>query len=400
MYDVIVVGARCAGSPTAMLLARKGYRVLLLDSTTFPSDTISTHIVWPVGVARLKHWGLLDRVVASNCPAIRKLTFDLGAFALAGSPPAADGISEFFAPRRIVLDKILVDAAVEAGAELREGCTVEEVLTEDGRVIGIRCRGKGGLPVTEAASIVIGADGRHSVIARAVKAPEYNVRPSLSCWYYAYWSGVPVEGPELYSRPSRAFGPIPTNDGLVCLPVAWTQREFQQYRADIEGNYLKTIELAPGLAERVRQGKREGRFIGTAVLPNFFRKPVGPGWALVGDAGYHKDPITAQGISDAFRGAETLAEALDAGFSGREPWESVLARLERTRDEEVMPMYEFTCQLATLEPPPPVMQQLFTALHGNQSETNRFFGTLAGTVPVREFFSPENMQRIIGDPKP
>jgi 2-polyprenyl-6-methoxyphenol hydroxylase-like FAD-dependent oxidoreductase len=247
---------------------------------------------------------------------------------------------------------------------------------------------------------VIGADGRHSVIARAVKAPEYNVRPSLSCWYYAYWSGVPVEGPELYSRPSRAFGPIPTNDGLVCLPVAWTQREFQQYRADIEGNYLKTIELAPGLAERVRQGKREGRFIGTAVLPNFFRKPVGPGWALVGDAGYHKDPITAQGISDAFRGAETLAEALDAGFSGREPWESVLARLERTRDEEVMPMYEFTCQLATLEPPPPVMQQLFTALHGNQSETNRFFGTLAGTVPVREFFSPENMQRIIGDPKP
>jgi len=400
MYDVIVVGARCAGSPTAMLLARKGYRVLLLDSTTFPSDTISTHIVWPVGVARLKHWGLLDRVVASNCPAIRKLTFDVGPFALTGSPPAADGISEFVAPRRTVLDKILVDAAVQAGAELREGCSVDEVLVEDGRVIGIRCRGKGGLPVTETAPIVIGADGRHSVVARAVKAPEYNVRPPLSCWYYAYWSGVPVEGPELYSRPGRAFGPIPTNDGLVCLPVAWTQREFHQYRIDIEGNYLKTLELAPRLAERVRQGKRESRFVGTADLSSFFRKPVGPGWALVGDAGYHKDPITAQGISDAFRGAESLAEALDAGFSGREPWEIALARLERTRDEEVMPMYEFTCQLATLEPPPPVMQQLFTALHGNQSETNRFFGTLAGTVTFREFFSRENMQRIIRAPKP
>jgi 2-polyprenyl-6-methoxyphenol hydroxylase-like FAD-dependent oxidoreductase len=386
MYNVIVVGARCAGSPTAMLLARKGYRVLLLDNATFPSDTISTHIVWPVGVVRLKRWGLLDRVVASNCPAIRKLTFDVGPFALTGSPPAADGISEFFAPRRIVLDKILVDAAVEAGAELREGCSVEDVLTDGDRVTGIRCRAKGGLPVTETASIVIGADGRHSVVARAVKAPEYNVRPSLSCWYYAYWSGVPVEGPELHSRPGRAFGPIATNDGLVCLPVAWTRREFQQYRADIEGNYLKTLELAPGLAERVRQGKREERFVGTADLPNFFRKPVGPGWALVGDAGYHKDPITAQGISDAFRGAEALAEALDAGFSGQEPWESALARLERTRDEEVTPMYEFTCQLATLEPPPPAMQQLFAAVHGNQPETNRFFGTLAGTVPLREFF--------------
>jgi flavin-dependent dehydrogenase len=256
MYDVIVVGARCAGSPTAMLLARKGYRVLLLDSATFPSDTISTHIVWPAGIVRLKRWGLLDRVVASNCPAIRKLTFDLGPFALTGLPPPMDGVSEFFAPRRIVLDKILVDAAVEAGAELREGCSLEEVLMEDGRVMGIRCRGKRGLPVTEMASIVVGADGRNSVVARAVKAPEYNVRPPPSCWYYTYWSGVPVEGPELYSRPGRAFGPIPTNDGLVCLPVAWTRREFHQYRLDIEGNYLKTLELAPGLAERVRQGKR------------------------------------------------------------------------------------------------------------------------------------------------
>jgi flavin-dependent dehydrogenase len=265
-----------------------------------------------------------------------------------------------------VLDTILLEAAVEAGAELREGCTVEDVLTDGDRVTGIRCSAEGGSPVTEAASIVIGGDGRHSVVARAVQAPEYNAKPPLGCWYYAYWSGVPVEGPELYSRPGRAFGPIPTNDGLVCLPVAWTHNEFQQYRADIEGNYLKTLELAPGLAERVRQGKREERFVGTADLPNFFRKPSGPGWALVGDAGYHKDPITAQGISDAFRGAETLAEALDAGFSGREPLEAALARLERKRDEEAMPMYEFTCQLATLEPPPPVMQQLFTALHGTK----------------------------------
>jgi 2-polyprenyl-6-methoxyphenol hydroxylase-like FAD-dependent oxidoreductase len=305
-------------------------------------------------------------------------------------------MSEFFAPRRTVLDKILVDGAVEAGVELRESCAMEDMLTDGNRVTGIRCKTKGGSPVTERASIVIGADGRHSIVARAVKAAEYHQKPALTSWYYAYWSGVPVDGMTLYSRPGRAFGPIPTNDGLVCLPVAWTHNEFQQYRADIEGNYLKTLELAPGLAEQVRQGKRQERFVGTADLPNFFRRPAGPGWALVGDAAYHKDPITAQGISDAFRGAAALAEALDAAFSGREPWETALARLERTRDEEVMPMYEFTCRLATLEPPPPLMQQLFAALQRNQSETNRFFGTLAGTVPMREFFSPENMQRVIG----
>jgi 2-polyprenyl-6-methoxyphenol hydroxylase-like FAD-dependent oxidoreductase len=396
MHDAIVVGARCAGSPTAMLLARKGYRVLIVDRATFPSDIISTHIIWPPGVARLKCWGLLDKITASNCPPIRKLTVDFGLFALTGSPPPADGISESFAPRRTVLDKILVDAAVEAGAELREGCSVEEIIMDGDGVSGIRCRTKGGSAVTERARIVIGADGRNSIVARAVKAQEYNAKPPLVCWYYAYWSGLLVEGPEFYSRPGRATGLIPTNDGLACLPVGWTHQEFRQNRTDIEGNFLKSLELVPGLAERVGQGKREERFVGTADLPNFFRRSFGPGWALVGDAGYHKDPITAQGISDAFHGAEDLAEALDAGFSGREPLEAVLAGIERRRDEEVMPMYEFTCQWATLEPPPPEMQQLFAALQGDQAEINRFTGTLAGTVPIPEFFSPDNMERIIG----
>jgi flavin-dependent dehydrogenase len=398
MYDAIVIGARCAGSPTAMLLARKGYRVLIVDSVIFPSDTISTHIVWPAGVARLKRWGLLDKIGAT-CPAIHKLTFDLGAFALTGTPPAAEGLTEFFAPRRTVLDALLADAAVQAGAELRDGCLVEEVLLNGDRATGIRFRTKAGSNGTETGSIVIGADGKHSIVARTVKTPQHNARPPLTCWYYTYWSGVPVDGPELYSRPGRAFGPIPTNDGLVCLPVAWTHDEFSRYRADIEGNYLKTLELDAGLAARVRQGKREERFFGTADLPNFFRQSFGPGWALVGDASYHKDPITAQGISDAFRGAECLAEALDAGFSGREPLENALGRYAQI-NEESLAMYELTCQLATLEPPPPAMQQLFAALRENQAETDRFFGTLAGTVSVSEFFSPENMQRITGGSVP
>jgi flavin-dependent dehydrogenase len=196
-------------------------------------------------------------------------------------------------------------------------------------------------------------------------------------------------------RPSRTPWGFPTHDGLTLIGVAWPQAEFLAYRADVEGNYLKTLDLAPSLAERVRAGKREERFVGTADLPNFFRRPYGPGWALVGDAGYHKDPCTAQGIGDAFRDAELLAEALDVYFSGGRQSDEALAEYERRRNETVLPMYEYTCQFATLAPPPPEMQHLLTALRGNQPETDRFFGTIAGTVPIPEFFSPENIGRIM-----
>jgi flavin-dependent dehydrogenase len=393
MYDAIIVGARCAGSATAMLLARKGYRVLLLDRTVFPSDTISTHLVWQPGVAR--PWGLLDKITASNCPPIRTVTFDVGDFAFAGTPPPTNGIREAYAPRRTVLDKILADAAVESGAELREGLSVQGVVTDAERVTGIRGRTRAGASVAESARIVIGADGVHSVVARQVQASEYKARPTLACWYYTYWSGVPAAGAEYYPRHGRAIGCIPTNDGLVCVPTAWTREEFARYRVDIEGNYLRTLELAPGLADQVREGRREARFYGTADVPNFFRKPYGPGWALVGDAGYHKDPITAQGITDAFRDSELLAEAVDEGFSGRRSPEEALADYQRCRDQ-VLPMYEFSCQLAMLEPPRPEMRQLFEALRGNQVEANRFLGTIAGTVSIPEFFSPENQRRIVG----
>jgi len=387
MYDVIVVGARCAGSPTAMLLARKGYRVLLVDRATFPSDTISTHIVWPPGVARLERWGLLPQVAASNCPSFERVSFDFGDFALAGVPPPVNGTRQSFAPRRTRLDTILVAAAVAAGAELRDRFAVQELVADDGRVAGIRGHGEAGGTVVERAHLVVGADGVHSIVARDVEATAYDAKPPLACWYYTYWSGIAVEGVEYYSRPHRAFGIVPTNDGLTCIPIGWTRAEFAEYRSDIEGNYLRTLDLAPTLAERVRGGRREERFYGTADVPNYFRKPYGPGWALVGDAGYHKDPITAQGITDAFHGAELLVDAIDEGLSGRRSLEEALADYQRRRDEALRPMYDFTCQLAALEPPPPDLQELFGALRGNQAETDRFFGALTGTVAIPEFFS-------------
>ncbi|HEY7068289.1 MAG TPA: NAD(P)/FAD-dependent oxidoreductase [Chloroflexota bacterium] len=395
MYDAIVVGARCAGAPTAMLLARKGHRVLLVDRATFPSDVISTHVIHQTGVGRLKQWGLLQRLAASNCPPITGVSFDLGPFALTGSPPPADGVAEAYGPRRTVLDTILVDAAVEAGAELRERFTVSGLLTDGSRVSGVRGRSAGGAAVAEEARIVVGADGLHSVVARSVQAPTYNAKPALTCQYYAYWSGVSVAGMELYSRPHRLIFVVPTNDGRAAIAVAWPRGEFPAVRADIEGQFLSTLDLVPGLAVRVGAGQREERYLGTADLPAFYRKPYGPGWALAGDAGYHKDPCTGQGITDAFRDAELLAEAIDAGFSDSQPLEVALAEYERRRNAATHALYDLTCQLASLEPPPPELQQLFSALRWNQTETNRFFGTFAGTVSIAEFFAPENVQRIV-----
>jgi class 3 adenylate cyclase len=207
---------------------------------------------------------------------------------------------------------------------------------------------------------------------------------------------VPAEGVELYLRDRRMLIACRTNDGLTAVLATWPHGEFHEVRADIAGHYFKSLDLAPALAERVRSGQRVERFVGTADMANFFRKPYGVGWALVGDAGYHKDPCLAQGITDSFRDAELLAEAIDADFSGRQPLAEALADYEQQRNAAGMPMYEFTLQLANLvAPPSPEMQQLFAALCGNQAEINRFFGPLAGTVPIPEFFAPENVQRII-----
>ncbi len=392
-YDAIVIGARCAGSPTAMLLARKGRRVLVVDRAKFPSDTISTHLIHPPGVAALARWGLLDRVVATGCPSIDTYAFDFGPVTISGAP-GTDDSPVSYAPRRTVLDKILVDAASEAGAEVREGFTVENLIIENGRVIGVRGRSEGGESVTEHAEVVIGADGLHSLVAEALRPEKYNEKPPLNASYYTYWSGLPMDGRfEAYVRPFRAFAAWPTNDDWTLVICGWPFDEFAANKKDIEGNYLKVIELVPAFAERIRAAKRETRYVGTAV-PNFLRKPFGPGWALVGDAGYNKDFITAQGIQDAFRDAELCATALEESFSEARPFNAAMAEYQARRDEHVLPMYEFTAQLASLQPPPPELQQLLGAMQGNAEAMDAFARVNAGVTSPAEFFSEENVGRI------
>jgi flavin-dependent dehydrogenase len=315
---------------------------------------------------------------------------------LKGTPPPIDGVSAMYGPRRTVLDKILLDAAAEAGAEVAEGYTVTGVTSEDGRVTGIRGHRRNGPEIEEQARIVIGADGRHSVIAKAVGADEYNVRPVLNCGYYSFWRNVPPNRVTVRVRPRRFLVSSPTNDGLTIAVVLFPIDEFETVKTDVEKYFMASVDLVPELSELLRQGERAERFYGGADLMNFFRKPYGDGWALAGDAGYHKDPITAQGISDAFTSVEWLAEAIDAGLSGRRPMEEALAEYQRVRDAHLLPMYDLTNGLANLvEPPPPHMQALLAALQTNQAETDRFMGTLAGTVSIPQFFSPENVGRIM-----
>ena len=383
-YDVIVVGARCAGSPTAMLLARMGYRVLVVDRAKFPSDTLSTHLMHPNGVAALARWGLLDRLTATGCPPVHTYAFDFGPFTISGAP-GTERSPVAYCPRRTVLDKLLVDAAAEGGAEIREAFAAESIVMEDGRVAGIRGHSKGGPTITERTRVVVGADGRHSLVAETVRPEQYNEKKPLLAPYFTYWSNLPMDGLFFtWIRPHRGFAAAPTHDGLTLTVGGWPYTEFEANKKDVDGNFLALFDLAPELAARIRDAKREAPIIGTPVS-GYFRKPFGPGWALVGDAGYNKDPITAQGISDAFTDAERCARALDQSFSGTRPFDEAMGEYQRERDQHVMAMYEFTAQLASLEPPPPETQQMLMAIHGNRQAMDAFVQMNAGTISPAEF---------------
>ena len=381
----------------AMLLARAGYRVLLVDKATFPSDTMSTHLLHPPGVAALGRWGILERLEATGCPSVTTYDFDFGPVSIAGSPRPIDGEARAFVPRRTVLDALLVDAAVAAGAELRDAFSVDEVLFDDGRVSGIGGHARGGARVTERARVVIGADGMHSLVAKAVRPRRYHEVPRLTPMYYAYWSGLLVDEFKTYERSEhgRGWATSPTHDGLTCLVQGWPQEEFEANRKDVEGAFLRSFDLVPDFAERIHAATRETRFVGSGNLPGFFRQPYGPGWALVGDAGYHMHPITGFGISDAFRDAELLASALDECFAGSRPYEEALACYQRQRDELALPLYELTRDFANLEPPPPDLQELIGAMQGNQAAMDDFVSVMAATLPAPEFFGPENTGRIM-----
>lgn len=398
MYDVIVVGARCAGSPLAMLLARQGAKVLLVDRATFPSDIPHGHFIHRHGPRRLRDWGLLSRLDART-PAVTNMLVDIGDFPLVTHNLIEDGVAWGYGPRRATLDKILVDAAVESGAELREGFSVNDYVFDSGVMVGIRGRGPNGSTVEERATMTVGADGRHSTLASAVNALVYNESPALLCYYFSYWSGVEAEEFELYTRHEqrRVIFSFKTEDNLFAIFVGFPMEQLPETRRDIEGAFMQTLDMIPGLRARVSAGHREERFYGATDLPNFYRKPYGPGWALVGDAGLHKDPFLALGICDAFRDVELLAEAIGEGLSSKRPMSEALGNFEILRNDATAMDYNENLAEARFRPPTPQILALRAVVREKPEEATRLIKARMGMIDPAEFFNPQNLQRLLGD---
>jgi flavin-dependent dehydrogenase len=233
-------------------------------------------------------------------------------------------------------------------------------------------------------------------VAQAVIAPVYEDVPTLTCWYMAYFSGVEGGAAEMHNRPatrSVVFG-FPTNDGLFAVFVAFGAEQLPEVRANLETRFLAAVDQAPELAARVRAGRREGSIAGATDLPNFLRKPYGPGWALVGDAGAHKDPFLALGMCDGFRDADLLAAALDRHFADGTPLDEALAGYEGQRNDACMMDYKQNLHLASFQPIPADMLQIRAAVRGNPEAARQFYMAVEGLIPREAFFNPANLERL------
>jgi flavin-dependent dehydrogenase len=346
-YDVIVIGARCAGSATARLLAAAGHRILVVDRAALPSDTLSTHGIARGGVVQLARWGLLDDVLATGAPAIRDVTFRIGGTEKTHPIKDRAGVDLLVAPRRFALDAVLVRAAQTAGATVQPGTTLTGLVHDSShRVTGIVGRGPDGTQLKVTARYVVGADGLRSTTARLVEAPLLQAFDADVTLFYAYVDQVDWHGFEFAVAPRAFAGVFPTQDGQACV---WLTRPSElmsglrgagSQRAKAFATALAEVDA--GLGRRVRDGRIVSPVRGSVAPSNYVRQASGPGWALVGDAGYHRDPITGHGITDAFRDAELLARALDVAL--REPAleRRSLGAYAAARDEALTETFQIT----------------------------------------------------------
>ena len=352
-YDVVVVGGRVAGASTALLLARAGARVALVDRSAYGTDTLSTHGLMRAGVLQLSRWGLLDDVIGAATPAIRRTTFhyDDGESVPVSIRPSA-GVDALYAPRRHLLDRILVDAAAEAGAIVRHDTTVTALLRDEGdRVNGVRVLDRSGSAVDLRAAITVGADGIRSTVADQAGAHVVRQGRSRSAILYRYLSDVPAEGYEWGYGAGSAAGFIPTNEGLTCVFVGSTPARLRVLRSGGTEHAFATLlaGTAPRLAERLTSAEPVGGMRGWAGVAGFVRHSWGPGWALVGDAGYFKDPLTTHGMTDALRDAELLACEILESLGGVVPEAVALARYQAKREQLSRSLFDATEAVASYE---------------------------------------------------
>jgi flavin-dependent dehydrogenase len=340
-FDAVIVGARAAGAAAALLLARRGLRVLAVDRARYGSDTLSTHALMRTAVVQLHRWGLLDRVRQSGAPPVREVTFCYPDETVRVPLGPTGGVEALYAPRRTVLDRMLVDAAREAGAGVRFGVTVTDLCRGPfGRVTGIVARDELGRAFEAQADVVIGADGIRSIVARRVGAETLRRAANGGATVYAYFENVEASGYEWAYAPGVAAGVIPTNGSQACVFVGGSEPLFRErVFPDLDRGFRDVLErVSPELAGRVGAASRAASYRGFAGVRGYVRRSWGPGWALVGDAGYFRDPITTHGISDALRDAELLSRAVAGGIS--------MAAYEEQRDAVSRDLFEVTDRIA------------------------------------------------------
>lgn len=350
-WDVVVVGGRAAGASAAMLLARAGLRVLCIERTRLGSDTLSTHALMRGGTLQLAKWGLLDAVIGAGTPAIRHTLFHYGADSVPVPIRPAAGVDALYAPRRTLIDRLLVEAATAAGAHFRFGCSAVGLeQNRTGRVTGVSVRSRDGSVRAEQAGLVIGADGRYSLVAQDVGAASLFDGQSASAFVYGYFQGVPLGGYEWFYGPCVSAGAIPTNDGLSCVFVgAPPTRLDRLVQARGHGNAVRVIAGEWALGNRLVGAKLVGRLRYMRGMAGYLRRSSGPGWALVGDAGFWKDPMSTHGMTDAFRDAELLARAVLAAPEPGPAQRESLAEYESVRDALALPLLDVTERLASYD---------------------------------------------------
>lgn len=349
--DVVVVGGRVAGASTALLLARAGFRVVVLERSRPGADTVSTHALMRAGVLQLSRWGLLPQVVAAGTPPIRSTTFDYGDGGVTRvSIRPTPGVDALYAPRRTLLDRVLIEAAAGAGAEVHHGATVTALLRDGDAVCGVEVS-EGHRPRRVIrAPLTIGADGIGSLVARDVAAAVYRQSTTASAILYHYVADLGADGYTWAYGGGAGAGVIPTNAGEACVFVATTPQRMTGLRAaGADGAFRRLLATAgPEVVDAVQAGTPTGRLHGWRGLRGYLRQPFGPGWALVGDAGYFRDPISTHGMTDALRDAELLADAVLAWHGGARP-AAALAAYQATRDRLSDSLFSVTDAVAAYD---------------------------------------------------
>jgi 2-polyprenyl-6-methoxyphenol hydroxylase-like FAD-dependent oxidoreductase len=389
-YDVVIVGARVAGSATALLLARLGYRVLLLDRNHPSTDTLSTHAVMRTGVLQLQRWGVLPRVVGRGTPPIRQLTLGFGENRIRFDFRVEHEVDALYAPRRPVLDMALLEAALEAGVEFRQGQRVVDLTFDSsGQVTGVVVH-DGKRQRTLTARFVVGADGRRSTVASLVGTASYETHPPVNVMTYGYFADVADSHYLSQFTPGSVVGYFPTNDDLT---VVFASRPIAQGIFTDEGEFQQMMDDSwPEMGERIRAAERVGRFYHSVGIPGFLRVPGGRGWALVGDAGFTKDPLSSRGISDAFRDAELLAREIDAVLNKGKGDELAMADYQATRDRFAIPLLRVSQTLACFEWDAEEASALLRKLSKIIDEECRFLSQISWLTDKSETLTAESTE--------